>query len=118
MLTGKIMGSSDRRSLVRTMLWCCLNQAMETPAGGCRLDAIRLEAVFQTLTSHCTAHFETKERKLGGRHAQSKKVGLEIFDEIAKAVVSPLFHPNHCNIFKPPDIVALLFCKFYTFVKK
>ena len=42
----------------------------------CRLDAIRLEAVFQTPTSHCTAHFETKERKLGGRHAQSKKVGL------------------------------------------
>ena len=84
----------------------------------CRLDAIRLEAVFQTPTSHCTAHFETKERKLGGRHAQSKKVGLEIFDEIAKAVVSSLFHPNHCNIFKPPDIVALLFCKFYTFVKK
>ena len=85
---------------------------------GCRLDAIRLEAVFQTPTSHCTAHFETKERKPGGRHAQSKKVGLKIFDEIAKAVVSPLFHPSHCNIFKPPDIAALLFCKFYTFVKK
>ena len=55
----------------------------------CRLDAIRLEAVFQTPTSHCTAHFETKERKPRGRHAQSKKVGLQYFGDISKAVVSP-----------------------------
>ena len=72
------------------------------------------KAVFQVPTSHCTALLETKERKPGGRHAQSKKVGLQDFDEISKAVVYPLFHPDHCNIFKPPDIVALLFCKFYT----